>query len=164
MKKVLLTVFVFSFSIVAFAQMDSTAPYYKNRTLPSFRLLSVDSVAFNQSVLDDNKRTIIMMFHPECDHCQHQLELLLSMPEVTESTQIVMVSGETVEKNKIFYDKYELQKYPFIHLGRDFTRFFLGFYKPGTVPVLVFYNKKKEFTLIHQGNADKKEILQALNK
>ena len=52
-----------------------------------------------------------MLFNPECEHCQKQLELLLSIPEVTQFTQLVLSSIEKFEKNLIFYNKFHLEKY-----------------------------------------------------
>ena len=97
-------------STLSFAQTDTTAPYLKTKLLPDFRLLTIDSVEFNQTVLDESKSTIIMLFNPECDHCQQQLDLLLSMPLVAETAQIILSSNETQEKNRIFYDKNQLGK------------------------------------------------------
>lgn len=162
MKKLFLLFFVLSGSITAFPQYDTTAPYLKTKKLPVFSLLNLDSVAFTQAVLNENKNTIIMLFNPECEHCQKQLQLLLSMPEVVQSTELVLSSIETLEKNRIFYNKFHLENYPFVHLGKDFKYIFGAYFQPTTIPVLAFYNKRKEFVLLNQGNAAKKTILKAL--
>lgn len=154
-----LSVFI---SSLAFAQYDTTAPYLKTSLLPDFRLLTIDSVEFNQSVLDETKSTIVMLFNPECDHCQQQLDLLLSLPLVTEKAQIILSSNETQVKNRIFYNKNKLGNYPFIHLGKDFKYFFGTYYQPKTIPVLAFYNPQKQLVLFNQGSVKKKQIEQAL--
>lgn len=151
-------------STVSFAQIDTTAPYLKTKSLPDFRLLTIDSVEFNQTILDENKSTIIMLFNPECDHCQQQLDLLLSIPLVTQTAQIILSSNETQEKNRVFYEKNQLEKYSFIHLGKDFKYFFGAYYQPRTIPVLAFYNPQKQLTLFNQGNTKKKQIEQALKQ
>lgn len=148
----------------SYAQYDTTAPYLKTKLLPDFRLLTIDSIEFNQTVLDETKSTIVMLFNPECDHCQQQLNLLLSMPLVTETAQIILSSNETMVKNRIFYEKNKLDKYPFIHLGKDFKYFFETFYQPRTIPVLAFYNPQKQLTLFNQGNVKKKQIEQGLQQ
>jgi len=162
-KTILLISILFS-GIAVSAQADSTAPYMKTRTIPDFSLLSVDSVVFTQSVIDEKKSTIFMLFHPDCDHCQKQLQELLTIPELATSTNIIMLSIETLQKNKTFYNTNHLEKYPFIHLGKDYKYFFGGFFRPTTVPVLVFYNKKRQFILINHGDTKKKMVLDAIKE
>ena len=151
-----------SAGLYAFSQTDSTAPYWKERTIPAFSLLDKDSLPFTQTVLKEDRNTIIMLFNPECEHCQKQLELLLSIPEVANSTELILSSIETIDKNNIFYKKFHLENYPFVHLGKDHKYLFGKYFRPTTIPVLAFYNKKKEFVLINQGNTTKKVIVKAL--
>jgi thiol-disulfide isomerase/thioredoxin len=164
MKKIIVFLFTFFFSIAAFSQYDTTPPYLKTKAVPSFILLNTDSVAFTQNVLAENKNTIIMLFNPECGHCQEQLELLLTLPEVTKTANLILATTEPLKKIKIFYDKYHLEKYPWIHIGKDPKYFFGVYYKPRTIPVLAFYNKQKQFVYFNQGNVKKKEIIKALKK
>ena len=162
MKKIPFLFFIVIAAIHSFAQTDSTAPYLKERILPAFSLLDKDSVPFTQSILKDGKNIIIRLFNPECDHCQKQLDLLLSLPEVSRTAELVLSSIETIAKNNIFYKKNHLENYPFVHLGKDYKYIFGKYFRPTTIPVLAFYNKKKEFVLINQGNASKKVIVKAL--
>lgn len=154
----------FFISAAAFAQSDTTAPYLKNKQLPNFTLLRKDSVEFDQTVLDKNKRTIIMLFNPECEHCQEQLKLLLSMPEIKQSAQIILSTTETLEKLNIFYKKFNLQQYSFVIPGKDHHYLFGKLFQPKTIPVLAFYDSKQQFISLHQGNISKKTILKELKK
>ena len=163
MKKILTLLLAVSF-YSADAQQDSTLPYLKDRMMPAFNLLSVDSVVFTQNSIAPDKPTIIMMFSPDCDHCQKQLDDLLAIPELTSTTQVVMISMAPVIYNREFYKKNKLEKYPFVYLGMDYQGLCLRYYKPHTVPVLVFYNKKREFVSIHQGNAGKNIILEGIKE
>jgi thiol-disulfide isomerase/thioredoxin len=164
MKKTILFIAILFFSTAAFSQYDTTAPYLKSKALPDFSLLSLDSVAFNQNVLVENKNTIIMLFNPGCEHCQQQMQLLLTIPEVTQSTNLILTSTETLDKIKAFYQKFQLDKYPRIHIGKDHKYFFGGFYQPKTIPVLAFYNAQKQLVYFNQGNVKKKQIVDALKK
>ncbi len=164
MKKIFIFCVIFLGGLAAFSQKDSNAPYQKNKTLPNFVLLNADSAVFSQKVLTGNKHTIIMLFSPVCEHCQQQLELLLSLPQVINNTNLILTSTEPLHKLKLFSDKYQLQKYPWIHLGKDHKYFFGGFFQPKTIPVLAFYNKQNQLSYFNQGNVKKKEILLALKK
>lgn len=162
MKRLILLSILLAPVTFVFSQADTTAPYLKTRTLPDFSLLTIDSVEFNQTILDNTKSTIIMLFNPDCDHCRHQLELLVSTPIVIQSAQIILSSIETHEKNRIFYNKNQLEKYPFVHLGKDFKYFFGSYYRPNTIPVLAFYNPQKQLTFFNQGEVKRKQIELAL--
>ncbi|GAB2833931.1 hypothetical protein [Ferruginibacter profundus] len=164
MKQLIIFFTVLLFSSAAFSQYDTTPPYLKNKALPNFTLLNADSVAFTQTVLKANKNTIIMLFNPECGHCQDQLQLMLTLPEITDSTNLVLATTELLQKIKIFYDKFNLAQYPSVYIGRDIKYFFGGFYQPKTIPVLAFYNKQNQLVYFNQGSVKKKEILEALKK
>jgi thiol-disulfide isomerase/thioredoxin len=148
----------------SFSQYDTTPPYLRSKVLPAFTLLTLDSVAFTQTLLTENKNTVIMLFNPTCSHCKDQMQLMLTIPELTASTNIILASTENLEKIKIFYDKFQLEKYPLIHIGKDYKYFFGGFYQPKTIPVLAFYNKQQQLVYFNQGEVKKAEILDALKK
>lgn len=164
MKKITILFFTTVFCLAAFSQYDTTPPYLNNKLLPNFNMLSLDSVAFNQSVLKEGQNTIIMLFNPECEHCQHQMKLMITIPELIQNTNIILSSTETLQKIRTFYDKFHLEKYPLIRIGKDYKYFFGGFFQPKTIPVLAFYNKQKLLVYFNQGNVKKSTIIQALKK
>lgn len=164
MKKIILFIAVTLLSKAVFSQYDTTAPYLKNKSLPNFSLLSPDSVVFTQDILVEGKNTIIMLFNPECEHCQDQLQLLLSMEAISKSTNLILTSTETLKKIKTFFNKFHLEKYRWVHIGKDYKYFFGSFYRPKTIPVLAFYNKQKQLVYFKQGNVKKKEIVEALKQ
>jgi hypothetical protein len=164
MKKIIVSLIIMVCGNAAFCQYDTTPPYLKTKLLPGFNLLSLDSTVFDQSVLTEKNNTIIMLFNPECEHCQDQLKLMLDIPELVSSTNVILASTETLQKIKIFYDKFHLENYALIHIGKDHKYFFGGFYQPKTIPVLAFYNKQNELVYFNQGSVKKKQILDALKK
>ena len=166
-KKILSAAIAFFISATLFAQVpanDTSAPCFHEHNLPLFKMYNLDSVAFTQSVLVKFKPTIIMMFNPECGHCQKEIEILLSIPQIVQSTQIILVSTEPLAKIKEFYLKNHLERYPFIYAGKDIKYFWGKFFKPSTIPVLAFYNAQDQFVTLHQGNMEKAEVIAALNK
>lgn len=162
MKKTTVSIIALFVCFTAFCQYDTTPPYLRTKQQPDFNLLTLDSTVFTQAVLKENTRTVIMLFNPECGHCQAQLETLLAITDITQTAQLVLTSTETLAKLKIFYDKNHLQKYPNIILGKDYKYFFGGYYQPKTIPVLAFYNAAKQLVFFNQGNVSKKQVLKAL--
>ena len=150
-------------AMVGRAQTDTAAPYWKNKNLPQFAVRNIDSSTFTNADLNKGKQTIIMLFNPECEHCQDQFKLLVKLPQIAASTQIILSSTETIEKLKVFAAKFKVNNYPFVHLVKDALYTFGKIYQPNTIPVLAFYNKEQKFVAIKQGQASKAEILRALS-
>lgn len=150
-------------SIAAFSQADTAAPYLRTKLRPSFNLLALDSAVFNQSVLKENTTTAIMLFNPECGHCQDQLKVFLSMPEFASKVQLLLSSTETLAKIKLFCDKFHLEKYPNIFIGKDHKYFFGGFFQPKTIPVLAVYNAANKLVFFNQGNVSRKQLQKILH-
>jgi thiol-disulfide isomerase/thioredoxin len=164
MKKIVLVTIVIFYSGMAFCQYDTTPPYLKEKLIPELNLLTLDSTFFSTKKLQAGKYTIIMMYNPECGHCQTQMELFLSMPEVMSEAQIIIASTLPIYKIKLFCEKYKLANYANIYPLKDNSWFLGKFFQPKTIPVLAFYNKQNQFTFISQGNATKEQILEALKK
>ena len=146
------------------SQTDTSARYWKNKSLPHFTLLNLDSTLFTEADLQKNKYTIIMLFNPECEHCQNQFKQLVSMPEVAASAQVILSATETMDKIKRFNTRFGVANYPFVHIARDHKFTFSPIFQPKTIPVLVFYDRHNQFIAIKQGEADKKEIANWLMK
>lgn len=163
MKKLFVLFLGIIISTAAFSQYDTTPPYLKTKLLPAFKLVSLDSSAvFDKSVLKEGQPTVVMLFNPTCEHCQHQIQLMLTMPEFTQSVNLILSSTETLDKIKTFCDKYHLERYPMIHVGKDHKYFLGGFYQPKTIPVLAFYNAQNQLLYFNQGSLKKDQLLNAL--
>lgn len=161
--KTILTTTLFVFALATgFAQTDSTAPYFINKNMPAFSLLSVkDSSLITEKNIVTGKPVIFMLFNPECEHCHRQYKLLVSIPQVA-AAQLIMCSTEDFAKIAAFAQKFQVNKYPFIQLGKDYKIVLGPFFRPKTIPVLAVYNKLGKFVFIKQGEASKKEIVAAL--
>ncbi len=145
------------------AQTDSMgAPYKRFPTIPPFDLMQTDSVShLTRDKLEKKHNTLIMFFSPDCPHCQHQTEAMLSAMDSLKDVQIVMATYQPFDEMMGFYKKYELIKYPNIWLGRD-TKFFLPpFYKMQNLPYLALYNKKGMLITTFEGNQPVAKLYEA---
>ena len=149
---------------VAQAQSDE-APYKRFPGVPPFELLNPDSATwFKKADLPKNQPVLLMVFNPECDHCQHQTEQMLLDIDQLKDIQIVFATPEDFEKMKAFNERYNLAKYSNIHLGRD-TKFFLPpFYRMRNLPYLALYNRKGNLITTFDGNATTEQLLKAFSK
>src|SRR5687768_13743286 len=70
-------------TIAGFSQVDSTTPAFrKYPTFPPLQLLLGDSATkYTKEDLPKKKPVLIMLFSPECSHCQHTAEEMVKHKE-----------------------------------------------------------------------------------
>ncbi|MES1226862.1 MAG: redoxin domain-containing protein, partial [Bacteroidota bacterium] len=109
MKKYLLLVLIVALSKAGFSQYDSTLLYLRFPIVPSFKLTNVeDSSTFTKDNLKKKKWTIIMMFSPDCEHCQAVTKELTANIKLFKKAQIVMASPLNYDYIRKFYDEYKI--------------------------------------------------------
>jgi thioredoxin-related protein len=163
LKKLLLVLSIAFSSLPGFAQEDTSLLYLRFPNIPPFRIIKVsDSTAFTKADLSTKKATMIMVFSPDCEHCQHETEELKKHAELFKKIQIVMVSPIDHRFIRQFYEDYKLSEYPNITIGRD-PGYFLGtFYKVRSFPSIFLYDKKGNFVKKFDGSTPVEEIPAAL--
>lgn len=142
-----------------------TAPAFQRfPNVPPFRLLKLDSSSFlTKEDLKKHRRTIIMYFSPECDHCKHQTEDLLASIDKFKDIDIVMATYQPFGEMKEFYEHYRLVDHPNIMIGRDEKFILPPFYKIQNLPFLALYDKKGELVTTFEGNQKIATILNAFS-
>ena len=165
MKRYLLFLILLS-ALSAHAQKDSIdAPYLRFPSLPPFDLLQTDSVThLTKEKIEKKHNILIMFFSPDCPHCQHQTEDLLTGMDSLKDVQIIMATYQPFEEMTGFYKKYQLAKYPNIRLGRDATFFLPPYYRMKNLPYLALYNKNGILITTFEGNQKVATIVDAFEK
>jgi len=176
MKKAFLAVAILVLSSTAlFAQQPapqqatpdqaSEAPYLRFPTIPPFHLLKLDSSTYlTKEDVKKNRRTIIMFFSPDCDHCKHQTESILQDFSKFKDIEIVMATYQPFEELKEFNTHYRIFEHPNMKLGRDEKFFLPPFYKIKNLPYLALYDKKGNLVTTFEGTQKIDTILAAFDK
>lgn len=162
-RKFFLLMMLTGFTLTGFTQADTSLLYLRFPIVPPFNIIKVpDSTRFTKDNLKNKRATIIMVFSPDCDHCQHETKELIKNIELFKKVQIVMASPTAYPYIKKFYEEYEIAKYPNIIMGRD-PAYYLGtFYKIRSFPAIFLYNKKGEFVSAFDGSVPVEKIAEAL--
>ncbi|MCZ2459054.1 MAG: redoxin domain-containing protein [Chitinophagales bacterium] len=167
MKKQILLIAAVLFSVATFGQNASVnIPAYKRfPTLPPVKLLLTDSVhQFSKENFSKKNPVLIVVFNPECEHCQKETEELLDNMDKFRNIQIVYATMMSFDKMIEFYKHYKLAKYPNIVVGQD-TKFFLpSFYMINNLPYLALYNKKGSLITTFEGAVPVQKVLDAFGK
>ncbi len=164
MKKIIIAFICIIAIQKAEAQSDSIPNYQKYPVVPVFTMMAApDSVKFTKDNLEKKKATVIMLFSPDCEHCQVATKDLLKHIDLFNKAQIIMISSLNFEHIKKFYEDYKIADYPNIKIGRD-GAFFLGtFYGIKSYPSIFVYDKKGKFVKAFDAtNAKMEDVAAAL--
>jgi thioredoxin-related protein len=137
--------------------------YLRFPNVPPFKLYTVpDSTVFTKDNLQKKKATIIIVFSPDCEHCQAETKNITANIQLFKKTQIIMASPLDFDYIKKFYDEYNIAKYPVITMGRDPSYFLGTFYKIRSYPAIFIYDKKGKLVNWFNGTTPIEKILESL--
>lgn len=163
MKKIICLVLCGCLFVSAKAQADSTLIYLRFPTVPPFSIIKVpDSTRFTKDNLQKKKATVIIIFSPDCDHCQHATKELTANIGLFKKTQIVMASPLEFAYIKKFYEEYKIAEHPNIIMGRDPSYFFGTFFRVRSFPAIFVYDKKGNFIQSFDGSVPVEKIAEVL--
>ncbi len=149
-------------SLKAQQETDSLL-YLRFPNVPPFKLNKVpDSTVFTKDDLQKKKATIIIVFSPDCEHCQAETKNITANINLFKKTQIIMASPLDFDYIKKFYDEYHIAKYPVITMGRDPSYFLGTFYQIRSYPAIFIYDKKGKLVKWFSGTTPVEKILGAL--
>jgi thioredoxin-related protein len=162
-KKIICSLLVCHLIVAANAQTDTTLLYLRFPYIPSFKLYNIaDSSVFTKDNLKKKKATLIMMFSPDCEHCQEETKAITANIDLFKKVQIVMASPLNFDYIRKFYDEYKIANYPNITMGRDPTYFLGTFFKVRSFPALFLYDKKGRLVNHFTGETSVQEIANLL--
>jgi hypothetical protein len=128
------------------------APYLANPIIPPFHLLGPDSATYlTKDDLKKNRRTMIMFFSPDCEHCKHQTEALLDSLDQLGNIQIVMATYQPFGEMKDFITHYHLYERPNFKVGRDEKFFLVPFFRIHNLPYMALYDRKGNLITTFEG-------------
>ena len=113
-------------------------------SLPSFSFYKLDNTPFtDDSVANNTDRLIIMLFSPDCEHCQYTAKSYVQHKQQLESSKILMVTVADSLSTAKFYADYGLNTLPNIVILRDPKMAFPKTFGAGLVPTFLVYRNRK---------------------
>jgi thioredoxin-related protein len=160
---IILSVF---FCLPAIAQRDTTTPPFKRfPTFPPAKLLLSDSATvFTKEKIGSNKAVFIMLFSPDCSHCQKSTEEIIEHKEQLRDIQIIMVTLQSIEKMREFIATYNLNNLPNLVVGKDINYITPVFYNIKNFPFFALYNKKGKLIDGIEGSLEIPQIIEIFKK
>jgi thiol-disulfide isomerase/thioredoxin len=166
MKQWFLFFLVLTVSLTSFAQVDSTTPPYKKfPTLPPIQILLGDSTTkYTKENIPAKKPVLIMLFSPECSHCQHEAEELTAYKEELKNIQVVMITFHPLWQMNEFVEKYKLKELNNVVVGKDIYLVLPSFYSVHNLPFHALYDKKGNLVSVFEGSMEISKVLQTLRE
>jgi thioredoxin-related protein len=165
MQKIVMAAF-FLFQVACSNGQDSlAAPYLRFPSFPPVKLLLTDSIHFfTKADLSPKQKTMLVIFNPECDHCQQEATSLKQQLPKLNKVQILMVSTAPLSAIKAFAAQYKLEQEPMVLFAQDKHFFLFTFYNLRSLPFHAFYDKKMQLITVKEGSMTIDKILTALGK
>ncbi len=165
MKYTLISILLFS---VYFGKaqnpVDTTPQFLKTKTVPSFKVLLMDSSTyFYKYQLKKNTPTIIVYFNPDCEHCQHDAQKIVDTIKAFENTQFLFVSYAPFGEVKKFAVNYKLNEQKNIKVGRDEKYFIPVFFKVRFTPFVAVYDAAGNLLRVFEGGTTMKKLATLVN-
>jgi thioredoxin-related protein len=131
----------------------SIPPYKRFPTLPPIQLLLGDSITrYTKENIPEKKPVLVMLFSPECSHCQHTAEEMYQHKEDLKDIQIVMATILNLTQMNDFMQRYKLNEMPNIVAGKDIFFLLPPFYDIKNFPYMAMYNKKGNLIMGFEGS------------
>jgi thiol-disulfide isomerase/thioredoxin len=151
---------------MGFAQKDTILPaYLRYPTLPSLQLLLSDSTTkYTKENVPKNKPVLLIIFSPDCEHCQHEAEQIVANKEALKNIYIIMATTLPISKMKAFGEQYGLTSMQNVVIARDPYYLLPGFYEIHNLPYMALYNKKGNLIRTFEGTVGINRVLQAFEE
>ncbi len=141
---------------------EDTALYLRFPFVPPFNLYKVpDSTLFTKANLKKKKATLLIIFSPDCDHCQQETRELTAAIQLFKKVQIVMATWLPYEQIMQFYKAYNIAFFANITIGWDKAFMLPAYFKMKRLPLAALYDKKGNFICMFEGHTDIKKIAAA---
>ncbi|HTN46757.1 MAG TPA: thioredoxin fold domain-containing protein [Flavipsychrobacter sp.] len=164
MKLRLLLLLFSSLSSLLFAQSaGDTLPYMKNRELPSFNLLSLDSTEFNTSHIKEGRKIMMVYFSPNCDHCEQLTTELIQHQDKWTDVEIYMITPlPLLSTLREFDSKYHVSQQKQMHLYQEPAHLFLDYYGVRSFPYIALYDEHKMFVKAFPNGVRFEELMETV--
>ena len=148
-----------------FAQKDTMEPPFKRYpTLPPLQLILEDSVTkYTKADVPKKKPVLIMLFSPDCEHCQHEAEQFAAKKDSLQNIHIVMITTYPIYRMKEFAEKYGIKGLSNVVVAKDPYYLLPGFYDIRNYPFLALYDKKGDLITTVPGSVSISKLLSLFN-
>jgi thiol-disulfide isomerase/thioredoxin len=135
---------------------------FSSKRLPQKSFRNLEG-SMSPIIKNNRMNTVIIYFHPECEHCQYEVQEIYKYKDSFEFTNIFMISPAQEEEIKQFNNKYKLSTIKCLSLLWDKNNEFEHYFGKTTFPTVFIYNSKNRLEKKFSGEVKIEAILKYLN-
>jgi len=140
-----------SMTLMAQGNIDPNAPFLKDKNIPKFTLNLTTGKSFSNTQIPKSKYTCIIIFSPDCSHCQDEATELTKNADKFKSVFFIWNSYKEMADIKAFATKYGLDKQSNVIVGRDPEFSIPVFFRPRMTPFVALYANGQLLKVYEQG-------------
>ena len=140
-----------SMTLLAQGNIDPNAPFLKDKNIPKFTLNLTTGKSFSNTQIPKTKYTCIIIFSPDCSHCQDEATELTKNADKFKSVFFIWNSYKEMADIKAFATKYGLDKQSNVIVGRDPEFSIPVFFRPRMTPFVALYANGQLLKVYEQG-------------
>jgi thioredoxin-related protein len=140
---------------------DTRLPCQKTLALPVFKIILTDtSKSFNTADIPTGKKSVFIIFGPECSHCRDFFRRLFVGIDTLKTYDFYLVTPiRNPNAFASFYSEFKIADYKNIKVaGRDLDFFVMDYFGIRKFPSLVLYDEHKNFVRGLDGDAALTEL------
>lgn len=135
------------------------------QTFPDFKIRLTSGKVVSSVKLSLHKPTIIIVFSPDCGHCQVLIDGIFKKINSFKKANIILATFVQEKDIIAFEKKYQTAKYPNITVGTDMPIFFLQkYYQLTNTPFTALYNKQGKLIVSYKKEHITEDLLKQLEK
>jgi hypothetical protein len=138
-------------TLSAQSNIDPNAPFLKDKNIPKFTLNLTTGKSFSNTQIPKTRYTCIIIFSPDCSHCQDEATELTKNAAKFKSVFFIWNSYKEMKEIKDFATKYGLDKQANVVVGRDPEFSIPVFFRPRMTPFVAIYDKGQFLKVYEQG-------------
>ena len=140
-----------STTLLAQGNIDPNAPFLKDKNIPKFTLNLTTGKSFNNTQIPKTKYTCIIIFSPDCSHCQEEAAELTKYADKFKSVFFIWNSYKEMADIKAFASQFGLDKQANVVVGRDPEFSIPVFFRPRMTPFVALYANGQLLKVYEQG-------------
>ncbi len=128
---------------------------------PNMFILTLEGSAISAKRLI-GKKTIFILFQPDCDHCQKEAKQIRENIEAFRDYEIYFVTAAKVEEVKNFSIDYKFEEHKNFHFATTDIQSIINSYGPIQAPSIYIYSEQGKLLTQFNGQTEIENILKVL--
>jgi peroxiredoxin len=132
------------------------------KTLPTFEYQNINGGFFTNVNLKANTSKLFIYYNSECDFCNEEAKMIKANKDKFDTTQIIFISFEAIEKIKQFAITHQLDSYDNITFLCDSKITFATTFDVKSMPCIVLYDKNNNLIEKIKGQTKAETLIKKL--